>query len=250
VGTTNSAVRIGVVSAGGGPTTWVRLDGDPRDHYLPRIEWAGPDELLLQRMNRLQNTNEVMLAAVASGAARTVFTDRDDAWLDVFDPFTWLDGGKAFLWVSERDGWRHAYRVALDGGPITLVTAGDYDLMSIAAVDEAGGWLYFIASPDNATQRYLYRTRLNGKSKAERVTPANAPGTHRYDVSPNAKWALHSHSRLELPWAVDLVSVPDHRRVRPLAENAEQRAAGAATLARPADYFTVDSGAGPSPTAG
>ena len=39
-GTTNSAVRVGVVGADGGPTTWVKTPGDPRDNYIPRIEWA------------------------------------------------------------------------------------------------------------------------------------------------------------------------------------------------------------------
>jgi len=57
VGTANSAVRIGVVSADGGPTTWIQLPGDPREDYVARMEWAGPRELVIQRPNRLQNTN-------------------------------------------------------------------------------------------------------------------------------------------------------------------------------------------------
>jgi len=244
VGTTNSAVRIGVVAAGGGTPVWVDLPGDPRDRYVPRIEWAGPTELVVQRMNRLQNTNDVMLADATTGAARAVFTERDEAWVDVFDPFTWLDGGKAFLWLSERDGWRHAYRVTRDGGDATLITAGDYDLVSIEGVDEARGWLYFIASPENATQRYLYRSRLDGSGRAERVTPAAEPGSHRYDIAPNGRWAFHTYSRLEVPPTVDLVSLPEHRRVRPLAENAEQRARVAAVTSRPVEYFKVEIGRG------
>ncbi|MFN0179111.1 MAG: S9 family peptidase [Gemmatimonadales bacterium] len=244
VGTTNSAVRIGVVSAAGGSTTWVGLEGNPRDHYLPRMEWAGPGELVIQHLNRLQNTNRVTLVDAVTGAARVAHTDVDSAWVDVGDDLTWLAGGKEFLWISERDGWRHAYRIARDGSRATLVTVGNYDLVSVQAVDEKGGWLYFIASPGNATQRFLYRTRLDGKGLAERVTPAGAGGSHRYAISPDARWALHTASSLGSPPRVALVSLPSHREVRPLAENAAQRAAVAKVIGRPAEYFKVPIGDG------
>jgi len=243
VGTTNSAVRIGVISAGGGAPVWVDLSGNPRDRYLPRIEWAGVDTVMVERMNRLQNTNDVMLADARTGTAATVFTDRNEAWVDVFDPFVWLAGGREFLWLSERDGWRHAYRVSRDGRQVTLITPGEYDVVSIEGVDQSGGWLYFIASPDNATQRYLYRVGLSG-GPAQQVTPGGQPGTHGYDIAPSGRWAFHTYSRLETPPAVDLVALPTHRRVRPLAENAEQRARVAAAIGRPAEYFKVDVGDG------
>ena len=108
-GTTNSAVRVGVVSAAGGQTVWIQTPGDPRDNYIPRMEWAGPDELVIQRMNRRQDTDLVLLANATSGAARTALTEHDSAWVNVVDEVRWIDGGKRFLWVSERDGWRHTY---------------------------------------------------------------------------------------------------------------------------------------------
>src|SRR5262249_29650513 len=37
-GTTNSAVTVGVVAATGGPTRWIDLDGDPRQHYIARMD--------------------------------------------------------------------------------------------------------------------------------------------------------------------------------------------------------------------
>ncbi|MBM3854919.1 MAG: S9 family peptidase, partial [Verrucomicrobia bacterium] len=57
VGTRNSAVRIGVVAASGGRTRWVQLPGDPREHYVARLEWAkGAGQLVVHQLNRLQNT--------------------------------------------------------------------------------------------------------------------------------------------------------------------------------------------------
>jgi dipeptidyl-peptidase-4 len=111
-GETNSAVRVGVISADGGETRYVDVPGDPRDQYIARMEWAGPGELMLQRLNRLQNTLDVMLADAATGAVRTVHSERDDTWVDVEDDFYWLDKGTRFLWLSESDGWKRG-----GGGP-------------------------------------------------------------------------------------------------------------------------------------
>src|SRR6266850_808813 len=132
VGTQNSAVRAGVVSADGGPTTWLQIPDDSRENYLPRMEWAGPNELILQRMNRLQNTDRVILADAATGATRTVLTERDSAWVDVEDEIEWLAKGTEFLWTSERDGWRHVYRVSRDGKRVTNITPGNFDVVDIA----------------------------------------------------------------------------------------------------------------------
>jgi len=116
-GEENSAARVGVVSADGGPTKWMAVPGDPRNNYIARMEWAAnSNEIVLQHLNRLQNTNDVMLADVRTGAARTILTERDSAWVDVGDEMRWLDGGASFTWSSERDGWRHLYQIPRAGG--------------------------------------------------------------------------------------------------------------------------------------
>ncbi|HWZ29246.1 MAG TPA: DPP IV N-terminal domain-containing protein, partial [Gemmatimonadales bacterium] len=97
-GTTNSAVTAGVVSASGGAITWLQLPGEPRQDYLPWMEWTGPGELLLQRMNRAQNADRVMMANATTGAVTPVFTEQDSAWVDLVGEVTWIDGGKEFLW--------------------------------------------------------------------------------------------------------------------------------------------------------
>jgi len=238
VGTTNSAVRVGVVSAAGGPTTWLQVPGDPRAGYVPWMEWAGPAELLVQHLNRLQNAADVMLADAATGAVRTVVAERDSAWIDLVDYVPWLAGGQRFLWTSERDGWRHLYSVSRTG-ETRLVTPGAFDVVAVVKVDEAGGYLYFIASPTNATQRYLYRSRLDGRGAAERVTPAAAAGTHGYDVSPDARWAFHFASSFDVPSTTELVRLPSHEVVRTLVANTALRAAVAPLVTRPGEFFQV-----------
>jgi dipeptidyl-peptidase 4 len=239
VGTTNSAVRIGVVSASGGPVRFLDVPGDPRDFYIARLEWAGKDSktLALEKLNRLQNQSELLLADAETGRIRTVYRDISKTWIDVNDRVRFIDGGRAFLWESEKDGWRHVYRVSRDGSRETLLTAFDGDVIEIAGVDEKDGWLYFLTSPDNATQKYLYRARLDGRGGLERVTPTGRPGTHTYDLSPDRRWAFHTESTFDRPPTTDLVRMPEHRPVRSLSDNAAVESKAADLLAAPSDFF-------------
>lgn len=242
-GQTNSAVRLGIVSASGGRTQWAKVPGNPHDIYIPRIGWADAQQVICEQMDRLQHTNNIWLADAKTGGVRLMFQDRDDAWVDVDNvinnTFVWLDHHRRLLYVSERDGWRHAYSVSRDGDA-RLITTGAFDLVSISAVDENGGWLYYIASPDNATQRYLYRSRLDGGGNPERVTPAGEPGTHSYNISPDARWAFHSYSKFDSPGFSELVSLPDHKSVRVFQDNTALKAKIAQILAGRTELFQVE----------
>ncbi|HEX4022650.1 MAG TPA: S9 family peptidase [Acidobacteriaceae bacterium] len=245
VGTTNSAVRVGVVSAEGGPTRWMNVPGDPREHYIARMDWAGnSNQLVLEVLNRLQNQNKVLLADVHTGSVRKVMEDTDPAWLDVVESFQWADGGKSLLWLSERDGWRHVYKVSRSGGPLNLLTHGPLDVMKEVAVDNRNGWLYYIASPINATQRYLYRVGLDGSGSPQRITPMDEPGTHSYDISPNGLWAFHKYSTADHPPVTDLIRLPSHQSVRILESNEALDQKVKALIASPTKFFqvTIDGG--------
>lgn len=238
-GQTNSAVRVGVVSAAGGPTRWVKAPGDPRNIYIARMDWAeNSQELILQHLNRLQNTDNVLLANADTGDVRQMYRDQDETWVNVNNTFTWLENGKRLLYTSERDGWRHALAVSREG-EARIITTGQFDLVSIAGIDEPGGWLYYLASPDNATQRYLYRSRLDGSGRNERVTPAGAPGTHTYNISPDCHWAFHGYSKFDSPGVSDLISLPDHKPVRVFQENADLKAKVAPILAGRTEMLQV-----------
>jgi dipeptidyl-peptidase-4 len=238
-GTTNSAVRVGVVDVAGGPVVWTRLAGDPRQNYVPWMEWADPAHVVIQRMNRLQNMDDLLLANITTGEPRSILTESDSTWVGVVDDFGWLDSGKKFLWTSERDGWRHAYVASRATGALQLVTPGAYDVISVAGVDERHGWLYVIASPTNATQRYLYRVSLTRPGAPVRITPANLPGTNGYSLSPNALWAVHTYSTFDTPPVTDIVALPAHRSARTLVTNAALKSAIASLVQPPVEFFKV-----------
>lgn len=242
VGETNARARVGVVSADGGETTWVRVEGDPRNHYIARMDWAdNSKELLLQRLNRLQNRNAVMIADAATGKARTVYTDRDEAWIEVRFGFTdWVED--QFTYVSERAGWRQLYLVSRSG-EAKEVTRGKFDIIRMLKLDAANGLAYFITSPKNATERYLYRINLDGKG-LKRLSPAKQRGSHSYSISPDAKWAVHTFSSIQSPPVTQLIKLPAHEQVRTLEDNAALRAK-VKTLAEPKrEFFKIDIGDG------
>jgi len=244
-GETNSAVRVGVVPVSGGYPVWMNVPGDPRDHYIPRLEWAGsPREVVFERLNRLQNTDTVYLGDAATGEVRPVFSDHDETWVEIMPEFIWLAGGRDLLWLSERDGWRHAYAVSRDGKKVALLTPGDYDVVSFDGFDEKGGWLYVTASPEDPTKRFIYRVRLDGKGKPERVGPAGQTGVHRMDVSPSGRWAFHTFSTLDTPPATELVRLPRGEVVRTLAANAALRAKVVALERKRTEFFRLPIGGG------
>jgi len=214
-----SPYRIGVVDVATGMNRWMDIPGDPRQTYLPRMEWAANStELILQQLNRKQNESKIFLSDVATGRTTEIYDEKDSAYIEckgfwqdgVIAGWDWLDGGREFLWVTEKDGWRHLYRVSRDGRKETLVTRGDFDVMRVSLIDEKNNQVYFIASPDNATQKYLYRTRLDGKGKPERLTPGSEPGTHNYDLSPDGRFALHTYSNANTEEKQEVVGLPGH----------------------------------------
>ena len=243
-GTQNAAVRVGVISAAGGPITWLKTPGDPRNNYIVSVDWTDDSrEICMQHLNRLQNTLQVLAANAATGDVQSVFTEKDDAWVDVDLPsMEWLDGQKRFLWISERDGWRHAYTVARDGSDLKKITSGNFDVISPQAVDEKGGWFYYIASADNATQKYLYRGKLDGSGSPERITPASKTGTNSYNISPNSHWAIQTTSSFGNPQVIELISLTGAAQPRTIVDNHDLKAKIAKLAKGPHEFFRVDIG--------
>jgi dipeptidyl-peptidase 4 len=243
VGTTNSAVKIGVVSATGGPTRWFEVPGDSRNHYLVRMEVVpGVDQVIMQQLNRLQNTNRVWIGNLETMELENILTETDEAFLDVYDDPVWLEGNRYFTWISEREGWRHLYLVSRDGKEIRPVTHGTFDVISLSCINPATGYAYYIASPDDPTQRYLYRSRLDGKGEPERISPADQQGQHRYVMSGNAKWALHTFENAVTPPVISLIEVDSHRVLRIMEDNHEIREKLAALGLPSKEFFRVDIG--------
>jgi dipeptidyl-peptidase-4 len=216
-----SPFKIGVVSLTSNKTKWMNIPNDTiLETYLPRMEWAANNtELIVQHLNRRQNQTAILLCEANTGKVSSIYHEEDSAWIDLqalwdekysYGGWDWIENGAAFLWSSEKDGWRHIYSISRDGKKVKCITNGKYDVMSISAIDEKNGVLYFEASPENATQKYLYKVKLDGSESAIRVTPSNQMGTNSYALSPNASFAQHKFTNYYTPSVTEWIKFPGH----------------------------------------
>ena len=226
-----SAAKIGTVNTETGEIRWLDIPGDPVQHYLPRLQWVGVGHtLLVQQLNRHQNENSLWLVDLDRDEMTNFHTETDEAWIDIDHPdvvqshwgasdLAFLEGDRQFIWISERDGWRHLYLKSVDGKEDVKLTDGEYDIATFYGVDEEKGYVYFNASPGNSTQRYLYRVNLDGSGKLTRLTPDDMAGINRYDFAPGMQFAVWSSSSLTRVPTTDLVAFPKHKVLRNLVDN-------------------------------
>ncbi|GHG04503.1 S9 family peptidase [Thalassotalea marina] len=237
VGETNALAKIGIVDLATQKTTWADLPNNSRDMYIPRMNWSGNSkEVLVQHLNRKQDTDKLYLANASTGKSKVIYTERDDAFLDGITDAKWIDNGKRFLWTSEASGWRHFYSISRDGKSKIDLTPGEFDIVSIQAVDEDSGWLYYIASPKDVSQRYLFRSKLDGSVVNQQITPESFAGSNSYHMSPDGQWAIHTHSSFDQPSTKRLVRLENHQEKHMLMDNKELKAK-LATLNKPSHEF-------------
>ena len=243
VGTELSTVKVGVVSLENGKSKWFKVPGDPKNNYLARMDFIpNSNEVMIQQLNRRQNTNKVYIGDIQTMDLVNILTEKDDAFLDIHDDVRWLENEKYFTWSSERDGWLHLYKVSRDGSVVQPITKGDFDVVEINCIDPKGGYVYYIASPDNYTQRYLYRSRIDGKGEAERITPSSNSGQSSYQISNDAKWGIQVFQNAVTPPIYSLISLPNHKQKRILEDNQELKAKYDALKLNPKEFVKVDIG--------
>lgn len=245
VGESIPRLRVGVVDADTAELRWLPIDSPPEGFYLGQVEWAGDsDEVLIETLSRFRDRREFLLINVAEETPRKIFSETNPAWAVASQGknlgLMWLNEGQQFIVISEKDGWRHAFLYTRDGQELATLTPGEYDIIDRVAVDAQRGWFYFNASPNDATQRYLYRVPLDGSGTLERVTPDDQPGTHDYTLSPDNRWAFHTYSRFDMPPTTELVELPSHRSLRVLEPNTQLRKKAEDSITHPTEFLQLD----------
>lgn len=228
VGESPSHCRVGISIIKSKAIEWIDIPGDPANNYIPTIQWINETELLVQQLNRHQNHLIFWSYNIQSKELKSIYEEKEDTWVDLKYPditangwgrtdMRLADNGRAVVRLTEGDGWRHAYTINLKTGKSHLITPGEYDVASIQNVTDDN--LLFMASPDNVTQRYLYHIKLHGNDTQKRLTPREFDGINRYNISPNGKFAIHSHSSHTEPYSVRLISLPKHETISTLVGN-------------------------------
>jgi dipeptidyl-peptidase 4 len=214
-GDANPVVRVFVAGLMGGAPRAMDT-GTQADIYIPRVDWLrDAKRLAIQRLNRAQNSLELLLADAATGRSSVLLAEKDPYWINVSDDLHFLADGKRFLWSSERSGYRHLYLYSLDGKELAQLTRGDWEVVRLDGVDEAHDVVYFTATEKSPLERHLYRAGLDGSGFA-RISRED--GTHGVSFAPDARTFVDSYSNSMSPPRQDLFHT-DGSRVADLNEN-------------------------------
>jgi dipeptidyl-peptidase-4 len=200
-GDPNAEVRVGIVPVvdrekTGGETKWMNL-GETRDFLLARVVWSPTSrEIMAERLNRVQNKLDLLLADVATATSRLVLHEEDPQWINVKGAPKFLNGGNQFLWTSERSGFRHIYLYNIDGRLERQLTSGNWEVDDLKGIDETRRRVLFTSSEENPTERQFYSVGFDGSGK-QRLT--SGAGTHAISLAPNAAYYADDYSSLSSP---------------------------------------------------
>lgn len=198
-GMANHLVKIGIHKTGSrDKIVWLKT-GEPADQYFTNLTWS-PDEkhLYIAHINRDQNQLRMIQYEAKSGKPkRTIFQEAEEKYLDPqVGPIFLNDDSKTFLWLSQRDGWRHFYQYDRDGNFIKQLTTGNWEVVKYKGCDAEGRQIFFTATKDGVLNRHLYKLDL-ASGAIERLTK-NA-GTHDVEVSPDGRYYADVFSSMQTP---------------------------------------------------
>jgi dipeptidyl-peptidase-4 len=220
----NPKVRAGVVDVDSANTRWMNV-AEPYE-WMVRLGWL-PDSqrVFVETMDRSQEHLTLYFADAQSGAAKSILTETDPAYVNLQDDLYFLKDGQHFLWGSEREGYMHLYRYKMDGTLVNKVTSGDWAMASsggrpfwvrqcVTGIDEKNGWVYFVTLKDVSTERQLYRVNMDGTG----LTPiTQGHGIHRVNMSPDTRYYFDNFSDIKTLPALSL-HTSDGKQMAVLAE--------------------------------
>jgi len=214
-GDRNVTVKLGLVAPTGGATRWVDLGADA-DIYLVRANWT-PDSrgIAFQRLARNQKRLDLVLVDAATLQQRPLLSETSDAWINLSDDLRFLKSRPAFIWSSERSGTNHLYLYDLNGRLLHPLTAGDWNVDDLLAVDEARGSVYFDSNRDAVIDRQIYVAPIDGHDPAHPRRISAGDGTHAAQFAKGSgRVALYvdTFSNSTTPPQVSIPS-PDGKRI-------------------------------------
>lgn len=216
-GDPNPRVRLGVVSLENPVVQWLDVASDPGDEeiLIVRVSWT-PDgkAVLCHVQNRVQTWLELILIDLATGKKELLIRESSPAWVNRLEDPVWLRD-QSFLWLSERTGYQHIYHYSREGRLLRSVTEGDWEVRSIASVDETAGWVYFTGTRDTVLEEQLYRIRLDGTS-LQKIS--KEPGTHKPLFNAGVTMFLDTWSDISTPPRTALFAA-DGSLVRSVEQN-------------------------------
>ncbi len=220
-GDSNAIVRLGLIRPTGGDVRWIDL-GANTDIYLPRVEWL-PDgkTVSYQRQSRDQKRLELIAVSLATLEQRPLLTETSETWVNLNNDLHFLKKQPAFVWASERSGFKHLYLYGLDGKVISTLTGGEWNIDGVLAVDESKNLIYISSNRDTVIDKQIYTVRLDGNPSQVPLRLSTGDGWHGASFASDAdKVSLYvdSYSNPQTPPQTSIHG-PDGRHLAWIEEN-------------------------------
>jgi dipeptidyl-peptidase-4 len=220
-GETNSTVTVHSYEIRSKTTITIDI-GDDTDIYVPRLKWT-PDanDLVVMRLNRLQNKLDVLYANPYTGDTRPVLTEKNDRYIDenFLDAFTYLEDG-SFVITSERDGWSHLYLYDRQGFEVAQLTKGEYDVTDFYGYDKEKNLYYYQAAAESPLRREVYYIGF-ARKKEIKGKLSTQEGTNHVVFSKNYKYFINYYSNSRTPELITLHENKNGEQIRVLQDNSE-----------------------------
>ena len=189
VGEKNSIVSLWVYDVQTGGTLPVELKNT--FEYIPRFQWVDENRVAVFTMNRLQNELNINLYDIKSKTSSVILSEKSNTYIEISDDYKFLAADKGFIWLSEKDGFRHIYHYDYTGKLIRQVTKGNWDVTSLYGVDENVKTVFYQSAEVSPMDRNVYSITLDGKTK-KNLTPK--AGTSEAEFSEGCKYFVNTWS--------------------------------------------------------
>lgn len=204
-GTANAIVDLGIWQRQDQETQWLELNERHREGYLARVKWLPNSESVsYQWQTRNQQQLTLYLQPRKGGDATAVLSESSSTWVNLHDDLVFLDDARHFIWASERSGFKHLYLYRTDGSLIRQLTSGDWQVDSVAAVDDTTGFIYFMGRKETPIERHLYRVSMTTTNPSQPTRLSQRQGFHTVDFAPNQRSYIDYFSSSTQPPQVSL----------------------------------------------
>jgi len=204
-GMASHEVTLGIYDVGLGKTRFIKT-GQPADQYLTCVTW-GPGEqyIYIAILNRDQDHMKMNKYDIRTGSlVQTLFEERNEKYVEPEDDLVFLKTNpEQFIWISERDGYRHLYLYNTDGELIKQLTSGEWVVRNFLGLGPKDKVAYFTATKESPLNSDVYAVELKS-GDITKISQKN--GTHRALLNKNGKYYIDIYNDTLVPREYSIMS--------------------------------------------
>lgn len=205
-GQVSHQVTIGIYNIKNRTTVWLKT-GEPNDQYLTNVTWS-PDEKLIYvaHLNRGQDTMRLITYDPLTGnQVKVLFTETDKEYVEPEEGPVFVRNDPArFIWLSERDGWKHFYLYNSEGTMIKQVTKGNWEVTDYRGIDKDGKHIFFMSTKESPLERHFYIADIQS-GEMRKLTSER--GTHNVYSNGTGEFFLDSFNSMDVPLRITIMDL-------------------------------------------